>query len=495
MLSFADEVEEKGIDDVVETALKLVKERKHNPRLVQSALAVFLTHDAEVRRLGVVVPPLAVQGTFRSYDVKTQSLPATVTIPPGDIEKLDYFRSDYDLNDHHNHWHTVFPFGGIIEKKKRTRTIKRQGELFLYMHAQMLARYNSELLAWDLKPPAPFEYDDVPSFGYYPPGGGDPDLQKVYSNRPENMGWYEEVYHADTTKAEMKKYRDNIQQDMEKGFLQTVRQGKPGTFPLEEATAINTVGFVLEAMNNDLQEVRPGVVTNRDAYGNLHNIGHMKFAEIGYGSNTGTTYNVMADTATSLRDPIFWMWHRHIDEFRRAVGEKYTHNLSEHKAEAKIVKLQIVPRNQRSSETPEGGLATYLTPPNVERNEVNAKLRHEDYKWKITVKNTSITTQMITIRLFIVLKECKEDRNAWIEMDKFTEKFAGRELREIIRTDDQSSVARNVRMYYEGESHCACGWPQNLMLPIGKPVKDGGMKYIAFAILTTGELGCVSGLL
>jgi hypothetical protein len=26
-------------------------------------------------------------------------------------------------------------------------------------------------------------------------------------------------------------------------------------------------------------------------------------------------------------------------------------------------------------------------------------------------------------------------------------------------------------------------------------VKDGGMKYIAFAILTTGELGCVSGLL
>ena len=49
---------------------------------------------------------------------------------------LVYWREDYDLNEHHNHWHEVYSHGGI-----QCRNIDRQGELLLYMHSQMVARY------------------------------------------------------------------------------------------------------------------------------------------------------------------------------------------------------------------------------------------------------------------------------------------------------------------------------------------------------------------
>ena len=51
------------------------------------------------------------------------------------------------------------------------------------------------------------------------------------------------------------------------------------------------------------------------------------------------------------------------------------------------------------------------------------------------------------------------------------------------RLDTESSVARK-----EGEElspQCRCGWPQNMMLPLGTPE---GMEFVAFAMLTKGQL-------
>ena len=86
----------------------------------------------------------------------------------------------------------------------------------------------------------------------------------------------------------------------------------------------------------------------------------------------------------------------------------------------------------------------------------------------------------MTVRLFIVPEGYQEDQHAWIEMDKFTQKLTRREMT-IIRTDDQSTVTRKV----DGSKWCKCGWPQNMMLPIG--TKEG-MPFIAFAMLTNDRL-------
>ena len=51
--------------------------------------------------------------------------------------RVAYFREDIGINLHHWHWHLVYPFDAprnIVEKDRR-------GELFYYMHQQILARY------------------------------------------------------------------------------------------------------------------------------------------------------------------------------------------------------------------------------------------------------------------------------------------------------------------------------------------------------------------
>lgn len=490
LVRFAEEAKQTGVKHVVKMAFELEDQKLFNPSLVQSALAIFLTHNEEARRLGVVVPPLALRSIIkRAHERKPYPVtPDTLQGP----ELLAYFREDYDLNDHHNHWHSVFPVGGIPnDKGVLKRRIKRQGELFLYMHSQMLARYNAELYAWDLDPTHAFNFDDILQFGYTPPPG----LLDTYSPRPADRGWFEKnnpIVPDNTmpSKDEMYRCRDNILRDIAQGKFKTVDvSGAAGEYLLTEENAMNTIGFVVEALSSDLQEVRTGVKTDRSQYGSLHNNGHNKFAEIGY-TKANPKFGVMGYVEVAVRDHVFWLWHRNIDDFRRIIVNKYTHDLNTYKADAEILDLQIKSRKP-NSQTPTGGIATYLDPPNTDRDEVNAKLRHEPYEWKITVKSTldppPNQPQSFTVRLFIALETQIEDLSSWIEMDKFTVSLT-QQQETLTRKDLDSSVSRKVRALMS-DSRCSCGWPQNLMLPVGKP---SGLSYVAFAMLTKGELGQVS---
>ena len=52
-------------------------------------------------------------------------------------QRVAYFREDIGVNLHHWHWHLVYPFDSanraIVDKDRR-------GELFYYMHQQLIAR-------------------------------------------------------------------------------------------------------------------------------------------------------------------------------------------------------------------------------------------------------------------------------------------------------------------------------------------------------------------
>lgn len=50
--------------------------------------------------------------------------------------RLFYFREDLGINLHHWHWHLVYPFGASLAITNKNR----RGELFYYMHQQILAR-------------------------------------------------------------------------------------------------------------------------------------------------------------------------------------------------------------------------------------------------------------------------------------------------------------------------------------------------------------------
>jgi hypothetical protein len=484
-LALEKNAREKGLYHAIQISLDDLEHKKLNPSLVQSAFAIFLTHNKEAQKQGVIVPPLARYAKF-----KRTKKPLANPVTPDTLRGMDiiaYWREDYDLNDHHNHWHQVYPTSGIPDDQCGgvKRTIKRQGELFLYMHSQMLARYNAELLAWDLDVVHPFGYDDVLTSGYLPPPG----LQHKYSSRPAYRGWFEDhnpdIHESPAPpKEDLITWRSNIYKAMKDGFFLTEGGDK---YVVDECNMMNTVGVVLEAEGRALQEVEPGVFLDRSVYGNLHNQGHNKFAEIGY-TSSDPNYGVMGDVQTAVRDPVFWMWHKHIDDFRQEIVKKYTHSLETYKPDAEIVSIILEPRNS-DTKTPRGGVATYICPPNLEFNEVHAKLGHEPYEWKVTVKSTLCTPptcknpQNFTVRLFIVPEVLIQDQRSWIEMDKFTCQLT-QEQDTIVRKDIESSVARQVRSF-SSDSRCNCGWPQNLMLPAGKPE---GMRYTILAMLTNDQL-------
>jgi len=490
-----------GLLGAVKYAISEVRGKKINASLMQSALGVLLTHSKEAQRLGVVVPPLALYANFKS---KKRIYPSPSTLDTmKKTEVLAYFREDYDLNQHHLHWHNVYPTSGKqvyctsgeIDDSCTSRTIARQGELFLYMHSQMLARYNAELLAWDMEVLHPFDFDDILLQGYKPPDGlKDLDGNK-YSSRPAGKGWYEEKnpfnQYSMVTKMTMVTWQNNIMKALLNESFITIDGGK---HKITENEAMNTIGILVEALSNSIQDNPKGVFPLRDEYGNLHNQGHNKFSEIGL-SKTEQNFGVMADTAAAIRDSVFWLWHRHVDNFRRQIVRKYQHSIDEFLPTAKICDVQIVPRKEDSN-TPSGGVATYLGSPDVDLHEVNAKLGHEPYKWKISVESTRSVTpsesnpQNFTIRLFIVPELLLMDHNAWIEMDKFTYSLTSKTAT-ITRKDKESSVAAKVTKF-SSNSRCSCGWPQTMMLPLGKPE---GMAYVAFAILTNDELGKVRAIL
>ena len=65
-------------------------------------------------------------------------IPKDYTASDADPEhRVAYFREDMGINLHHWHWHLVYPFQSanreIVAKNRR-------GELFYYMHQQIVAR-------------------------------------------------------------------------------------------------------------------------------------------------------------------------------------------------------------------------------------------------------------------------------------------------------------------------------------------------------------------
>lgn len=501
--------DKKGLVSVIQYALDLFTTKQINPTLVKMALGIYLTHSSEAQSLGVAVPELAEHSDFaRDPSDPPFTNPITADTMTG-IEKLSYFREDYDFNDHHYHWHFVYPYAGVPgNDDKQHRVIDRQGELFLYMHSQMIARYNAELLSWGLDLTHGWGYDDVLEFGYTPVPGN----RKAFGARPPFRGWFETHNpnlpddKAPASKQELIKWRDNIFTAIKEGFFHTTLEGgKAGTLVFDKDNAMNWVGLVVESAGHDLQEVKPGSgeYINRDLYGALHNHGHDKFAEIGYHEYIydKNPMGVMTSNTTAPRDPCFWLWHTHIDSFHLAIVKKYNHDISTSPPEVKIVDFNIVSREEFRSTLQTGsisGLATYLGPPQSERKEHSAKISHEKYQWEITVESTRymppskvLPPQTFTVRIFIAPNVLIHDQRSWIEMDKFTHTLTGFQDT-VIRLDTQSSVARKTPKLADGElsSRCLCGWPQNMMLPNGTPE---GIDYTGFAILTDDALASDDG--
>lgn len=487
-----------------------------NPELVRYALMLFITHHPtgnqlkikplEKRAPQLVLPSKqpAVPLQAEARVAKTNTVGATATqarvtaaVPPSEA-LLNWFREDPKANEHHEHWHLVYPFTG---DPVTGRTRDRQGELFLYMHEQMLARYNAERLAVGLHSVIPLpsldDYSEQVPDGYTP----DPNLVEghtpqgqllPYSSRPKGTQFADlgqSGQPAFTPVAELKRCGDNLRQAAQSGIFQ---DGTPVTADL--------LGATIEASIDSVSAPGDGKVPPLTSfYGNHHNFGHVFLANANNPKHYPTSVpGVMNTPVTAIRDPIFFRWHKHIDDLsflwqqrqppnvfsdappvliRKGLGS----NTPQHRSPDiilcfKDVVLPLVPDDSDASwqafgETTFGGanwntdfsssktttaqLQTtmrkrlFVFTEDNNRTETISYLYPREFFYFLRVENQLNEDKDVTVRIFLAptgsysgIAEVSEDRRMWIELDKFRHTLPTSARAVIFRRADASSVIR-----------------------------------------------------
>lgn len=487
-----------------------------DPELLRHAVKLFATHNPVGRRLEL--PRLEERAPLRA-------LPATVdgagvtpphAFPPED--QLDWFRGDLDANEHHDHWHVVYPNTGLPVGDGVFQNKDRQGELFLYMHEQMLARYDAERLALGLPPVRAFE-----DYRQTVPEGFDPgDLEvggEKYSPRPAGTALSDLVSPFAYRLVDHERRRERVADAVDSGYVQRAA----GTLPLTS----DLLGDTLEVNVGSPDGAR----TRSGFYGNFHGMGHVLMAYSTDPAGTeGLPPGVMADTAAAIRDPFFWRWHRHVDDFYF----RWTERLPAHDfADAPRVVVRDGSRagdvvsdiilatgeqvkagggtpqeygdrefggerwdhefasGERSTDTLVTRMRTRSYPVAPGREVQAEYLYPDDFWYFFRVRNDTDFPSRVTLRVFLAPEGTVENRRTWIELDKFDHTVPARGRAVIARSSRDSSVVRKPVVEPgqpaprvedpSDDSYCKCGWPYGLLLPRGT---REGMGFRLFVMAT-----------
>lgn len=312
-----------AVDGVLGAAGTAVREMasspSEDPELARHALKLFLTHYRHAL-------PLRIKGLeARAPELILPSRPVGAAPEPeaDPEERLLWLREDPKLNEHHEHWHVVYPLAGVPAPGDPLggKVKERQGELFLYMHRQMLARYETERLGVGLQPVVPWDYHDVDPYGYDPGQY----LRPTYGVRAPGLGW--------ETTPEGSTPQNTIQVTVDDMALRGQRlfeAAASGVFELPGGTTIPVDAHLLGTTQEaDVATVETNILPwdpkwDSDMfaewynalveghYGNFHNVGHDMF---GYLSDGPTPHNgVMGFVPTAMRDHVFYRWHKLIDD-------------------------------------------------------------------------------------------------------------------------------------------------------------------------------------
>ncbi|XP_034653505.1 phenoloxidase 2 [Drosophila subobscura] len=491
-----------------------------NPVLFQYAYAVAIAHRPDTREVPItnisqVFPSNFVEpSVFRDARQEAATIgdsgervhvdiPRNYTASDREFEqRLAYFREDIGVNSHHWHWHLVYPTTGPTEVVNKDR----RGELFYYMHHQILARYNVERFCNNLKRVQPLSNlrVEVPE-GYFPKILSSVN-NRTYPARVSDQ-LLKDVDREDAAIeiAEVERWRDRVLAAIDQGFV----EDPSGTrTPLDDVRGIDILGNMIEAS--------PVLSINSQFYGNLHNQGHtiISFAHDPDARHL-EEFGVMGDVTTAMRDPIFYRWHGFID----SIFNKFKVRLDPYNAaqlgfdgvsvdyvEAKIGTSNARPNTlitywQKSS----ADLAAGLDFGPAADGNIFASFTHLQnapftYTFNVTNRGARRTG---TCRIFICPKvdernqplRLEDQRLLAIEMDKFTVELLPGE-NTVRRQSTESSVAipfersfRPIGAAYQPKAadelarfrFCGCGWPQHLLLPKGNAQ---GMLFDLFVMIS-----------
>nr|Q8IFJ8.1 RecName: Full=Hemocyanin subunit B; Flags: Precursor [Scutigera coleoptrata]CAD55132.1 hemocyanin subunit B [Scutigera coleoptrata] len=405
--------------------------------------------------------------------------------------KLHYFLEDVGLNSHHYHWHVIHPAVWQESLEELTHQHKdRKGELFYFMHHQMVNRYDAERLSNGLPRSTTFEnWNDPIETGYAPHLTIDRTGYR-YQFRPDNLVVRD---LPELTKNHMRQWRDRILYAVHRG---EALAANGSSVSLRDERGIDVLGNMVES---SLQSI------NRPFYGNVHCYAHVIAARIAdpdgkYGEDNGAMY----DVATSARDPLFYQWHKFIDnlfhEYKDALKAYSSEDLTYNDITIEEVNVQ------GEGGSPANTVTTFLENSIVHldegfsftaRGHARVKvqhLQHEGFNYQIKVNNAG-GEHKVVFRVFLAPKydeehhefDFNEQRGMAIELDKFVATVpAGSST--VEQHSSKSSVTQSNDNFYgssatrSSENHCSCGWPDYLLIPKGN---HQGVQFNVYVIATS----------
>jgi tyrosinase len=485
-----------GLEEALEDAAREIAGPQ--PERAKHAMMIFITHYPKAA--GLPIPALEERRpelAAKAAATDVESLEAV-----GGEEQLDWFREDPLANQHHEHWHVVYPVRGIPDPRGGRTGKDRQGELFFYMHQQMLARYDAERLAAGLRPVRPLAtYTGPIAEGY---DSGLPDFQP---RSPGKRLGTVDLGGGPYTVQQHSRLRDRIKRVVDSGRFEDGSTVEP-----------DALGAAVEP------SVRRG---GPEGYGNFHGFGHVLIA-LAENPNDTQRPGVMWTTATAIMDPVFYRWHRHVDDqlFRwqeRQPPQDFSDAPEVTATPPLLVFNDAVPSGSRTGAALQtwakrtfGGAkwadpfeGSPLVTAELEtgfrtRNTPAGPLQYLDHRgflYVLRLENAGAQAADVTVRLFLAPTAAAGDRRVWIEMDKFHHRLGPREKAVVARSEALSSVVQKPAVRpprprrdptvdpQAAENYCNCGWPFHLLVPRGTPE---GMPFRLLVMLTDWSLDQVS---
>ncbi|XP_055603339.1 phenoloxidase 8-like [Uranotaenia lowii] len=498
-----------------------------NPYLFQYALTVAIQHRPDTKDLPVpaaislfpdqFVDPSVFPRLREEGNVVEQSERTTIDIKPNYTasdrepeQRMAYFREDIGVNMHHWHWHLVYPGGGPVEVVRKDR----RGELFYYMHSQVIARYNVDRFSNKLgRAPSLTNFREPIKEAYFPKMVRSSNNRAYPARAVDSLMRDVNRVDNDTTVSinDLTRWVDRIHEAIDR---KSIVDSSGRTIPLDDIKGIDILGDLVEAST---------LTPNRALYGSVHNLGHDALAyihdpEYRYLEDFG----VMGDVTTAMRDPVFYRLHGMIDDIFR----KFLETLSPYTS-AQLgypgVKVDSVGLKVTRANAPPNVLVTFWQKSSVDlaagldfgpKGNVFASfthLQHAPFTYEIKVTNSTNAVKRGTVRIFIapkrddrgVMLAFREQRAYFIEMDKFRVNLRpGSNV--INRRSDESSVTipydRTFRKVGTANQptdvidrdrfrFCGCGWPQHMLVPKGSPE---GTQFDLFVMVSNFDQDTVN---
>ncbi|KAL1138896.1 hypothetical protein AAG570_008958 [Ranatra chinensis] len=488
-----------------------------NPYMFMYAMSVAILHRKDTKNLNFpsfheIFPDKYVDGELfarareeSNVVPENQRMPLEIPVDytASDLEfehRIAYFREDLGINLHHWHWHLVYPFDAPMDIVNKNR----RGELFYYMHQQVMARYNFERFCNNLpRTKRLLNWNDPITEGYFPKLDSLV-ASRVWPARVANTRLSDVNREVDQIKfdiQDLERWRDRIYSAIHSG---SIVNAQGNSVQLTETGGIDVLGNIVEASI---------LSPNRNVYGDLHNLGHVAIALSHDPDHRHLeTFGVMGDPATAMRDPVFYRWHAFIDDIfmeHKNTLPRYTTQQLDYPG-VTVRDVEVMPNGGKKNV-----LSTYWQQSDVDlsrgmdftpRGSVFARfthLQHTPFTYKIQVNNGS-GQRMGTCRIFLAprLDErglpflFRDQKNLFIELDKFTVNLRpGANTIERKSTDSSVTIPfertfRNLEQGRPGNENsqtgqdfnfCGCGWPQHMLIPKGA---RGGFPCTLFVMIS-----------